>query len=203
MMIKIYLKRGFSLVEILVALSISLILLSGMISVLLSSKQSYLRKESLSYMQENLRVASELLRKTLSMAESVQQGSNENQIIIDYSGGKGVFNCLGQPVLSGKVVSYFDVQNNSLYCSSAYPIISGARQPLVDGVRTMRILYGIDSNADGAVERYVSSSVDWTTVISARVTLELLDSAVQRQPEVTLTIGMRPRIFARLKADAP
>lgn len=193
--------KGFTLIEILVALSISLVLISGMISVLISSKQSYLRKENINQMQENLRVTSELFRKILSMAEAVHLDSNENQIIVSYSGGEGAINCLGNPVLSGKVFSYFYVNNNSLYCSSTYPVISESTQPLADGITAIQFLYGVDSDHDGQVDRYVRSPEDWHTVISVRVVFRLADLAPQQQSEVSLTVAMRPIIFSRLKGD--
>ncbi|HHW76684.1 MAG TPA: prepilin-type N-terminal cleavage/methylation domain-containing protein [Xanthomonadaceae bacterium] len=202
MITKVYnFSKGFTLVEVLVTLMISLVLISGIISVLMSSKQSYLRKENTSQMQENLRVVADLLRKELSMAESVQQGSNEDGIIVTYRGGDGVFNCLGHPVPSGNVVSYFHVKKNTLYCSSLHPVAPESKQPLVEGITAMRIQYGVDSDEDGQVDGYTGSPGDWNTVVSARIVLRLLDSASRQQPEVTLTVAMRPRIFSRLKGD--
>jgi len=192
---------GFTLIEILVALSISLVLIGGMFSVLLSSKQSYLRKDSLNQMQENLRVASNLLRNVLSMTESVREGSHQDGIIVAYSGGTGVFNCLGQPVSSGTIISYFYVKKSALYCSSAYPIAPGSQQPLVEGIAAMQVQYGMDSDDDGQVDGYAESPGDLNAVVSVRITLRLLDSASPQQPEVTLTVAMRPRIFSRLKGN--
>lgn len=191
--------QGFTLVEILVALSLSLVLIGGMLSVLLSSKQSYLRKDNIAQMQDNLGVTADLLRKNLSMAESVLPGSNENGIVVTYRGGEGVLNCLGHPVSSGSVVSYFYTKKNALYCSLAYPVVSGSQQPLVEGITAMRVQYGVDSDEDGQVDRYTGSPEDWNTVISARIALQLLDPGSPQQPEVTLTVAMRPRIFSRLK----
>ena len=191
--------QGFTLVEILVALSLSLVLIGGMFSVLLSSKQAYSRRDNIALMQENLRVAADLLRKNLSMAESVRQESDAQGIVVTYRGGEGVLNCLGHPVSSGNVVSYFYVKKNALYCSSAYPVASGSQQPLVEGITAMRVQYGVDSDQDGQVDGYTGSPGDWNTVISARITLQLLDPGSPQQPEVTLTVAMRPRIFSRLK----
>jgi type IV pilus assembly protein PilW len=149
-------------------------------------------------MQENLRVASELIKKVLSMAEAVQQDSNGDRIIVTYSGGDGIVNCLGNSVSSGMAVSYFYVRKNALYCSSAYPVVPGSEQPLVDGITAMRVHYGVDSNEDGQVDEYTDSPGDWNTVIGARIVLQLLNSTSQ-QPEVTLTVAMRLRVFSRLK----
>lgn len=136
--------NGFTLIEILVALSISLVLIGGMFSVLLSSKQSYLRKDSLNQMQENLRVASNLLRNVLSMTESVREGSHQDGIIVAYSGGTGVFNCLGNRSLLVPSSVIFMSKKSALYCSSAYPIVPGSQQPLVEGIAAMQVQYGLD-----------------------------------------------------------
>lgn len=197
----VYTNLGFSLVEILVTLSISLLLISGMISVLLSSKQAYLRKENVNQIQENVRAASTSLQKIISMAEQVHPSSNDREIIVLYQGGYQTQNCLGQPVITGNAINYFYVKKNTLYCSSSYPITTGSQQPLVEGIAAMRVQYGIDVNKDAQVDLYVERPKDWDTVISARFLLSLLDLNAHRQPEVTLTVAMRPRIFLRQSGE--
>ncbi len=59
---------GFSLVELMVAISISLVLLIGLIQVFISSKRSYNIQNSIARMQENGRYAVELLNKDLRSA---------------------------------------------------------------------------------------------------------------------------------------
>jgi len=59
---------GFSLVELMVAISISLVLLIGLIQVFISSKRSYNIQDSIARMQENGRYAVDLLSKDLRLA---------------------------------------------------------------------------------------------------------------------------------------
>lgn len=59
---------GFSLVEIMVALSISLLLLAGVLQIFLSSKQAYRAQENLSRVQENDRFAVDYLGRYLRLA---------------------------------------------------------------------------------------------------------------------------------------
>lgn len=61
--------RGFSLVEMMVAMVISLILLAGVVQIYLSSKQSYRLQEGLSRVQENGRFALEFLSRDIRMAD--------------------------------------------------------------------------------------------------------------------------------------
>ncbi len=189
---------GFTLIEILVTLLISAFLLSGVMSIFLSSQQSYRVKDAMGRAQENLQWSSEILSRTLSMAESLHPDSNRDQIIVHYAGDAGVVNCLGQPAPSGVVVNRFYVRNQALHCGTAYPATPDSDQPLVEGVARMTVRYGVDEHHRGQVDRYVDAPADWNQVVSARITLRLLDSPSPRRPEVVLTVAMRPRIFSRL-----
>ncbi len=60
--------RGFSMVELMVALVITLILMAGVSQVFLSSKQSYVIQDTLGRMQENGRYAMEVLTTDLRRA---------------------------------------------------------------------------------------------------------------------------------------
>ena len=187
---------GFTLIEMLVAMLISAFLLTGVISIALSSRQSYQTRETLNRSQENLRFLSEVLQRTLSMAEALHPDSNAERIIVWYTGGPDVVNCLGNEVLTGPVINHFYVRDNTLYCGAAWPAQPGSEQPLVDGITAMTVEYGIDPTQVGEVARYVTEPSDWETVISARLTLHLLQAAPT--PQVVLTFGMRPRILSRL-----
>jgi type IV pilus assembly protein PilW len=59
---------GFSLVEIMIAMIISLVLMGGVIQVFLGSKQSYRTNEGIARMQENIRFAMGRLSEDLSAA---------------------------------------------------------------------------------------------------------------------------------------
>ncbi len=59
---------GLSLVELMIALTLSLILLAGVIQVMSSSKQSYILEDGMSRMQENARYALDRIARDLSMA---------------------------------------------------------------------------------------------------------------------------------------
>lgn len=60
-------QHGLSLVEIMVALTISLLLLAGVVQIFTSSKQAYRNNESLARVQENGRFAIDLLSSDLRM----------------------------------------------------------------------------------------------------------------------------------------
>jgi len=58
-------ERGFSLVEFMVAITLSLILLAGVLAVMYSSKVTYLENERVARIQENGRAALELILRDL------------------------------------------------------------------------------------------------------------------------------------------
>lgn len=60
-----YRVRGFSLIELMIALVLGLIVIGGATAVLLSNKQSYRSNEALSRIQENSRVAFELMSRDM------------------------------------------------------------------------------------------------------------------------------------------
>jgi len=60
---------GFSLVEVMVAMVLSLILLAGVLQIYASSRQSYRMQEALSRVQENGRFAMEFLSRDIRMGD--------------------------------------------------------------------------------------------------------------------------------------
>ena len=63
------LQGGFTLVELMVAMLISLLLMGGVIQVFSSSSKSYRNHEGLSRIQENGRFAMEFLSRDIRMAD--------------------------------------------------------------------------------------------------------------------------------------
>lgn len=61
-------QRGFSVAEMMVALTLGLVLLGGVITVLVNSKKNYVVQDSLARLQENARFALNFLARDLRMA---------------------------------------------------------------------------------------------------------------------------------------
>ena len=78
--------RGFSLVELMVALVITLILLAGIGQIFLSSKKSFVIQDSLGRMQENGRYAMETLAQDVRRA-GYWGGNADITTIKDYTPG--------------------------------------------------------------------------------------------------------------------
>jgi type IV pilus assembly protein PilW len=81
-------RRGFTLVEILVALAIGALLTSGFVQIFSSSKKTYLIQDNLSRLQENARFAMDFLARDIRMA-----GHIENAVPSSVFGGVAVTGC--------------------------------------------------------------------------------------------------------------
>src|SRR3990172_12930451 len=68
-------QQGLSLVELMVAISVGLILLAGVLQIFISSKQTYRVNDALARLQENGRYAMYLLSKDIRMAGFTGCGS--------------------------------------------------------------------------------------------------------------------------------
>lgn len=60
-------QRGLSLIELMVAMALGLLLMTGVISVFLSAKKSYTYQDATSQMQENARFALEMMTREIRM----------------------------------------------------------------------------------------------------------------------------------------
>ena len=178
-----------------VAVTLSMILMAGVIQVYVSAKASYTVQHELSTLQQNQRIAIELLsndiRKAgLSIDQAVSafytkdtkianwDGENDDsdQITIAYESEK---NCLGfETPKAGEdnagiaVNRYFISNDNHLSCEG-----NGTVRSLVPGITNMQILYGEDTDpiVPGQIRtanRYVKpADANMNNVVSVRIAL--------------------------------
>ena len=139
---------GLTVVELLVALVLSLLLLTGIIQVFLASKQTYATNEAMSVLQENGRFALEFIARSVRMGGYVEptwaqgtpfgvqgapctglctengNGNASDQLAIAFQPPRDPVtgtrqDCGGTTVDDDRVlVNVFHVQNGSLRCSS-------------------------------------------------------------------------------------
>ena len=183
--------HGFTIVEIMVAMAISLILLLGVINIFMASKTSYTLQSGAARLQENARFALDFISRSVGMAglnmapspaftvaNTLDGGGNASDSIqVNY---KFATDCLGNPTgASGVASDLYDIRVeaatgvSNLYCNN---------QPLVEGIENMQILYGQDSDADGVADSYVSAAnvTDWGSANGgiASIRIALLVSTV-------------------------
>ena len=194
---------GFTITEVLVALAISLLLSAGLIQVFLGVRQSYAVNEALARLQEDGRFAIQHLAAIVALAchdndpssspePSFGGTANPDRLLVGYEGvgppdDAILFDCLGNQVASGVVsMNEFSLDENGLVCTTS----TGGNVPevIVGDIEDWRVLYGVDSNADGLPNRYSPangvSAGDWANVRAVRLSL-LVRSAgeVAREPD--------------------
>ncbi|NJM11546.1 MAG: prepilin-type N-terminal cleavage/methylation domain-containing protein [Synechococcaceae cyanobacterium SM1_2_3] len=176
---------GLTLIEIMVALVISMFLLAGLLQLFIITRQSARVQENLSRVQENGRYAIDYLSRfirlagyrsneTIRLAEEFEnkfnvfpieaKTSNGEILTVIFEGentGQGeVRDCLNALVVSspGAPVTSSNtlkISNNMLQCQTA-----NATQTIVEDVESVQVLYGENTDSDlmGVADRYVSGA---------------------------------------------
>lgn len=181
---------GFSLVELLVAGVLGLILLAGVISVFSGSRATYRTQEQLANVQTDGRFALMYLESMIQNAgwqDNIPQGTpvaitgEDNSTLGGTSDSISPtqFNidsgqdCNGEAITGANITNVIYVDGDTLMCDG-----SGAAgpQPIVENVESFQVLYGIDSDANGVVNQYVSADqvTDFSRVLTVKVGLMIV-----------------------------
>ena len=196
-------QRGFTLVEIMVALTIGLLMMAGILQISLANKESSRLQRNMGFVQENIRTASQILTSDIRMAglktditrdlsaprlaaiegAIVGGGSTNDQITIAYQSNT---DCLGldtPPEAPGQLrtaVNRYFTQNLRLMCEgNGNP---GVPQPLLEGVEGLQILFGENTNGDGVTpNRYVSATqANMSRVVAVRIGMRFISREAVR-----------------------
>ncbi|KPJ93649.1 MAG: hypothetical protein AMJ55_07615 [Gammaproteobacteria bacterium SG8_15] len=192
-------QRGFTIVEIMLAITLSMILIAGVIQVYLSSKESFRVQNELARLQENQRIAIEFLQRDISQAGFIRPpgklinlpgvfitvndggGTTSDSITVTY---ESTTDCLGALTPNGFAVNTYFITPATpqqpvpqLVCTGN----GGGTQPIADGVENMQILIGDDalttnSSLPGSADRYVNPTVPVPTTQIASIRIALLIS---------------------------
>ena len=188
-------QRAFSLVELMVAMTLGLLLTAAAVSLFLSVRQLQIEQERVATMKENLRFASDFMARDIRGAglredgeldlhgalEPADPASPEQQ---QFTVRKAGMNCLGET--GPWVASIYSVHENQLRCGNdALPAQS---QPLVSGVRSMR-----------AVALDASGQPDWGQPVALRIELELESQAGSQMliHAVQFVVSLRNAVLER------
>jgi type IV pilus assembly protein PilW len=195
-------QQGFTLVEIMLAITLSLILIAGVIEVYLSSKTSFQVQNQLSRLQENQRISVEFLQRDIRQAGLTLPEQNpiskaDRVVVVNDSNGDAepgdsdsitiqyasFTDCLGQTVNGGIVTNIYSVDEvtKQLMCEGSGNL--GNPQPIADGVANMQILLGensLDNDSSNyakqmpSADRYVNVDIaNINQVVSVRIALLL------------------------------
>jgi type IV pilus assembly protein PilW len=190
-------QKGFTLVEMMIALVIGLLLIAGTLSVFLSTKQGYRMTNGLSLMQATGRATLDLLTRDIMMAGFPQSsgietfvsgagftqdggGNNSDMFTVRY---QSIVDCqnsaAGTPTYADGqryAKNRYFIQGGDLWCETLAEdnSVNNAAVVLVDGVENLQILFGEDNDAtDGVTNatRYVTAGnvSDWDNVVSVKI----------------------------------
>lgn len=172
-------QQGFSLVELMVAMAVSLTLMLGITQILLGNKDSYRTQDNLAELNQNARFARFIVKNAIEHAgylvdlNATPQFAFTNGFIDDspngfttrYQSDGAMNNCLGSQVTENET-AYFKLYVNSQnelqcrYDSNGDGQIDSddSTEPLIDNVVLINIRFGLDSNPDDAragVNQYI------------------------------------------------
>jgi type IV pilus assembly protein PilW len=186
-------EAGFTLVEMMIALSIGLLLTVSVSYILSGSLQIFRVQDENARIQESSRFLMETLGHQIKQAGYAAISTDFSDTKLGFagtpiSGEHGVVatrtgerkngsdylalsfdastDCQGHTAASGTVQNEFYLNaNEQLVCASG----GGAPEVLADGVETFQVLYGVDADGDYSVERYAAQPGDWSQVRTVRV----------------------------------
>ena len=183
---------GLSLIEVMIALLLGAFLVGGVLQIFIGSKQTYRMQENLSRLQENGRLALDLIGRDIRMTGywgCLARPSGD--IFGETIGGiskitlKAAF--LTTPTgACGATVDKTQAYYKTIIYSINNMVLRKNSDDLIEGMENMQILYGEDSNSDGWANYYVPANnvINWEKVVSIRISLLVvtLDNFLTTQP---------------------
>ncbi|MEW5754839.1 MAG: PilW family protein [Pseudomonadota bacterium] len=203
-------QHGFNIVELMVAITISLILLAGVAQLFLSNKASHNVQNGKGLLQENARFALEALATGIVTAgydirslsdtaakldlAATQDNAVENATLsFTMASGRASDNiavvhsaatdCMGMAT-GGLTTDLYYINGTTLMCLGS----GGTAGVIADGVENMQILYGLDTDADDIANSFVSAASlntgNVNNVVSVKIALlvSTVDTVGQNAP---------------------
>ena len=186
---------GFSLMELMISVTLGLIISAALISLFINSKKSYLINENLSRLQENGRFAVSFLSRDLRMADyraCVTDDRLDNAISGQNDTGLNgsdtvtiVWRSNDCGAASSTVTTVYSIQTGTNGGPALFRSVDGVSRELVEGIENLQVLYGEDTDGDNVPNYYVdaASVADMKKAISVRFTL------TARTLEENMTVG--------------
>jgi prepilin-type N-terminal cleavage/methylation domain-containing protein len=182
---------GFTLTELLVAMTLGLFIIGGALSVFLSSQETYRTKASLEASQEAIRFAAYTISRTVNSGASVT--GDESKLVVAFDGGADIKDCLGEET-SGSSSNTFSRSGTTLLCNNE-PIVTG----LSDTQEGFSVLYGQSADPSGWIpdEDYVERAEidDMSSVRSVKVGI------LTPAGPVTFVASLKNKIVSDLRED--
>ncbi len=205
-------ERGFSLVELMVAMVVSLILLAGILQILLGNRDSFEVQKAVASLQQDARLASFVLENAIAHAgyrvelrpdldrifpqgfidgtDGDGDGAEPDAIRIRFQADGGLSDCLGSPDAPDLTdFRLFVDTDDELKCVVFDAGAVDNIEPLINNIETLQIRYGLDANGDNAVDTYTNefTAAQSFDVRSVRIQLLLVSDGNVRPAPVAET----------------
>lgn len=177
--------KGFSLIELMVALSLGLIVILAVSTVFSSILETSRTRQQLDHAQEAVRFASHTIMRVVQQGV-IQRPDAAQELRVDISPGPGRADCLGNPLVAGTqpTTNTFFMDAGRLQCRV------GTNQPvtLVTGVDATRTTFTYFNHANAPV---AVTDANWQNVRSVRVLLVMQSGAGAIGPSARFSATMR------------
>lgn len=159
-------QKGFTIVELLVAMAISIIVMAAVYSTYRSQQQSYIVQDQVAAAQQNLRAAMYVMTKDIRMA-GFDLDPNDGDSF-------GVIDALGDSIkfTSDNGTSDSDYYGNNVinpgetitYSMSGKNLVrdaGGGNQVVAENIEALGFAYSFDNNDDGIIDTASDGSIIW------------------------------------------
>ena len=186
--------RGFTLIELMIALVLGLLIIGATVTVFISNQQTSRVKTELGNTQEAFRFASQTIMRVVQQGSAIQDPGSDLADAVDkpllqvvVPPGVGRMDCLGRPVAApiDRVINIFSINDDGELLCRVVVVDSDANQTfeqavLVEGLDVDRseFTFGIANVVDGYWKNNALWDVagdvdadDWRNVRSVRVEL--------------------------------
>ena len=206
-------QNGLSLVELLIGITLTAFIAAAMISLFVNSKQSYRINENMSRLQENARFAVAFISRDLRMADYRECVTSDRRA--DAIAGENNTGLNGSDAITiiwqtnactaadTIVTTDYTIQTGASGAPALFRSVDGVDQELVEGIESLQILFGEDTDDDNVPNYFVDSSsvTNMARAISVRFTLvaRTLESGLTSDGQrvtrgFTSTITLRNRL---------
>jgi len=180
-------QAGFSIVELMIAGTLGLILLTGVLQLFTGSQRNYTLQNELADIQEDGRFTLMILERQVQKSSwdadiaanpptaidiaASQDGTNDS-VTFSFKGtldGIDNLDCNNVAIADGLVVNRFFVLNDELMCQGNG---GGDAQAFIDNVDKFQLLYGVESDMncpDGVVNSYMTRTDLAGSILASRI----------------------------------
>lgn len=182
-------QSGLTLLELMISLALGLLLVTGIGTIYVGSNQAYRVQEQNARIQEAGRFALDVLGRSIRQAGywTVSISPTDLKNCLGYSTATFPPTCTGTPIAGtansvtvqyesagasdcsgatpATITEVFDLNGGNLRCTA-----SAVTSPLVSNVEDLQLLYGLDTNNDLSVDKFVAapSAAQQSQIVSVR-----------------------------------